>query len=348
MAMISICLVGAFGDETSQVGGQEVKTRNLYKILLSRYGVDNIVCVDTRSWKSHPLKVFNLLKRGVKQSNVIIMLPAHNGVKIFTPLLLRLVRNSGKKLFYDVIGGWLPQMLLSNVKLKEKLRIFDGIWVETESMRTSLVKEGLDNVFVIPNFKFINALDRESGFEQNKRPLKVCTFSRVIKEKGIEDAIEVVEKLNQNGIDCSLDVYGPIGDCYRDEFLEIMKKSPKYISYKGCIPPEDSISVLNGYYALLFPTRYKTEGIPGTIIDAYGAGLPVVAADWDSCDDIVINNVTGIKFELGNNDSMYSALKYCIENSEWWNSLRKNCLKEYEKYDPLRVAEQIYSQIEGV
>ncbi|MFR3494185.1 MAG: glycosyltransferase [Blautia sp.] len=71
--------------------------------------------------------------------------------------------------------------------------------------------------------------------------------------------------------------------------LKIVKKnglnsckasSPQYIRYKGMVPFNQSTEVLKNYDALLFPTYYEGEGFAGTIIDAFAAGLPVIASDW--------------------------------------------------------------------
>ena len=35
---------------------------------------------------------------------------------------------------------------------------------------------------------------------------------------------------------------------------------------------EKTVKTLENYYLLLFPTKFRTEGIPGTIIDALSAG----------------------------------------------------------------------------
>ena len=52
--------------------------------------------------------------------------------------------------------------------------------------------------------------------------------------------------------------------------------------YCGIKDPKDSVKTLKNYFALVFPTRFYTEGIPGTIIDAYYAGVPVIASKWES------------------------------------------------------------------
>ncbi len=51
---------------------------------------------------------------------------------------------------------------------------------------------------------------------------------------------------------------------------------------------------------MLFPTKFKTEGIPGTIIDAYASGLTVVSSIWDNYNEIIDDGITGIGYEIDN------------------------------------------------
>ena len=81
------------------------------------------------------------------------MLPAHNGVKFFTPVLTALNRFFKRKLFYIVIGGWLPEYLKDKKGLEKRLKKFDGIFVETHTMEAALQNKGFKNIFVMPNCK---------------------------------------------------------------------------------------------------------------------------------------------------------------------------------------------------
>ena len=99
---------------------------------------------------------------------------------------------------YVVIGGWLPQLLERNNLLTIKLKKFDGIYVETHFMIKALQKLGLQNIRYLPNFKRLDILKEDQLVYCTSEPYKLCTFSRVIKEKGIEDAINSVKSINDN------------------------------------------------------------------------------------------------------------------------------------------------------
>lgn len=60
------------------------------------------------------------------------------------------------------------------------------------------------------------------------------------------------------------------------------------------VPFNQSTEVLKNYDALLFPTYYEGEGFAGTIIDAFAAGLPVIASDWKYNSEIIKQGITGV------------------------------------------------------
>lgn len=169
-----------------------------------------------------------------------------------------------------------------------------------------------------------------------RSPLKLCTFSRVLKEKGIENAIDAVTCINeQNKREIfSLDIYGQIDDAYKEEFMMKQKNFPEYINYGGVIPFDRSSEVLKDYYALIFPTYYEGEGFAGTLIDAMAAGVPVIASDWKYNTEIVNENITGILFPAQDTKILIDKLMQIYTENMWWNHMKKESLKQAFKYLP--------------
>lgn len=61
-------------------------------------------------------------------------------------------------------------------------------------------------------------------------PLRYCTFSRVTKTKGILDAIKAIHLVNKRAGEkiCTLDIYGPIDEAFKDEFWSVVKNIVKF------------------------------------------------------------------------------------------------------------------------
>lgn len=343
-------VLGHFGEGANLLNGQTVKTKIITEELQNQLGRDQVLKIDTHGgWKillKAPFQVFRALKNG---TNVLIF-PAHNGLRVYAPLLaLEKCFFKKRKLHYVVIGGWLPQFLKKRQSLAKILKKFDGIYVETNTMKCALEGQGFDNVFVMPNCKKLTVLSKEELVYPEGAPYKLCTFSRVMKEKGIEDAVHAVTAGNTAlGYQAySLDIYGQV-DASQTEWFEALKQSfPAGISYCGCVDANQSVGVLQNYFALLFPTRFYTEGIPGTIIDAYAAGIPVLSTKWESFSDLVDEGVTGLGYDLGDTDKLTKMLCEIAQNSATVLAMKENCVRKASDYSPERAIQVLIERLEG-
>lgn len=342
----SVAILGHFGGNRSLLNGQTIKTNNLAEGLI-KYGNVEVCKIDSHGWTKHPWLLLRQIRIAFMTCEAVIMLPAQNGVRVFAPLMIYYKKKYGKKVFYDVIGGWLPEFLRSKHHLQNTLKSFDGIWTETATMKRKLEQMGFRNISVIPNFKELKSLKAAELVYPAGAPFRLCTFSRVMKEKGIETAMQVVKSVNERlGFTAySLDIYGQIEAGSEDWFEGIRKEFPHYVLYKGCVAADNSVEVLKDYYALLFPTHFFTEGIPGTIIDAYSAGVPVISARWESFSDVVEEGRTGIGYEFDNIRELEDVLLGIAYNPQKLLEMKKICLEQIEHYVPETAIRKIVDKI---
>lgn len=334
--MKKVCIVGHFGFGKNMLNGQTVKTKIVTTELERQLGADQVMKIDTHGGaRVLPKVVLQLLRAFGKCKNVII-LPAHNGIRIFAPLCAAFYRIYQRKLHYVVIGGWLPEFLKNRKSLSKALKMFNGIYVETNTMKKALEEQGFTNVYVMPNFKDLHILKESELIYHHTEPYPLCTFSRVMKEKGIEDAVNAVKRVNEQ---CgrtvyTLDIYGQVDPSQTEWFEKLKNQFPSYVRFCGLVPFEQSVEVLKNYYALLFPTYYDGEGFAGTLLDAMAAGVPVIASDWKYNREIV-NEKNGVLFETQNvhdlTEKMMSMQKIDLQNIYL---LKRNCLQEAKKYSP--------------
>jgi len=97
----------------------------------------------------------------------------------------------------------------------------------------------------------------------------------------------------------------------------------------------------------LFPTKFATEGFPGTILDGFCAGVPVLSARWNSCTDIVEEGVNGITFGFCDFEDMYEKLLYIKENPDIVNSMKNNCIESAKSYSPEVVTSKMLKEMQG-
>ena len=348
MSKKKVCVLGHFGNGIELLNGQTVKTKIVTEELCRKFGEDEILKIDTHGGAKTLLKAPIQVIKALKASKNVVIFPAHNGLRVYAPMLSFFKKFfSGTKLHYSVIGGWLPEFVEKRKELSKHLKKFDGIYVETATMKKVLNDQGFDNVYITPNCKKLDVLEKQELIYSFTAPLKLCTFSRVMKEKGIEDAICAVKSVNKKFGQAlyTLDIYGQIDSNQTDWFENLKNEFPDFVSYKGCVDPTKSVEVLKDYFALLFPTYYQGEGFAGTVIDAFSAGIPVVASNWKYNAEIVTEGKNGFVFETHDTRKLADILEKASQDPDMFNSLKTNCIDCALEYAPEKALESLFANI---
>lgn len=341
--MFKVGICGHFGLKKELFNGQTIKTKMLTSALEAELGKKDIVKIDTHGGMKALPKVFLQLLVSFIECQTVIMLPAHNGIKIFAPFLAIFGKLLHCQILYVVIGGWLPEMTKNKKWLAYFLKKFNGIYVETSSMKAALETQGFTNIFVMPNFKNLSVLSEKELVYTTHEPFSFCMFSRVMKEKGIEDAINAITQINNQAgrTVATLDIYGQIDNNYVSRFSKLQQDFPSFIKYKSIIAPDKSVETLKNYFILLFPTYYAGEGFAGTLLDTMAAGIPVIASDWKYNKEIVVEGKTGTLIH----SDLVSEIKNALTNFADFNAMKPLCLQEAQKYMPKQAIQVLLENI---
>ena len=331
--MIKIGIIGHVSKNHKSVNGQTIKTKTIIDSLVEEYGASQVKIVSTSNWKKKNfLLLVQILCLIILSKNIIIM-PANSGIKIIPKIVVIFGKFFNKKLHYIVIGGWLPEYVKLNIKSSKYLRKFHYIYVETYEMKLLLANIGFDNIVYMPNFKRIEPLKFEELQMNYFPPYNLCFFSRIIREKGIFDAIDAVRKVNDyhKSVLFKLDIYGPIDNEILNEFENVIRGKEEYISYNGIVNYEKTQLYIKNYLYLLFPTYYQGEGFPGTLIDAFFSGVPVIASNWKYNSEIVKNRYSGFIYDR-NNRELCDVLVESVADMDLISEMKKNCISEANKF----------------
>lgn len=340
-----IGIIGHFGGDKEFFDGQTIKTKEINAYFENKFNI-NTVKFDTYGIGKNIFKVISGISKVVKNSDVIVVILSTRGYSVVLPLL-SLFNLKGKKVLDFVIGGNRQDTLKRKKSLQKLAKKIDKIYVETRLMKEEYDELGFNNVEVLPNFKNLNAT--ELGEFVNKKELRLCTFSRVCKEKGIEDAICAVNRCNEILGDKGkivLDIYGQIDSGYIEKFEELKASFSDGVRYMGMVDSSKSVDVLKEYDLLLFLTYWQGEGFPGTIIDAFFSGIPTLATDWNFNFEILNDGVTGIKIQPQNIEQAVEKIMFYFDNQEELYKMKGNCLKEAENYMPDSVMKNVVEYIQ--
>ena len=340
---------GQYGAPGQKIAdGQAVRTTVVTRELENRYGKDSIGIANTNGWKKRPFAFLWESYRLIVNSDVVIIAPADRGYKTFVPILMFFNKFYHRKLVHLVIGGFLPALLEQNPKYLAYEKKFDSIFVQTENIKKDLEKLGVKNIHYLTNLKRlakrnVNDIKPETGAD-----IKVCVFSRINKDKGVEDAIAAVKIINKRlGIQrVKLDFYGLLPENYKDRFNQLLEENKGVIEYKGIVDYNKTVEVLSQYFVMLFPTYYHGEGFPGNVVDAYNSALPIIATDWLYNKDVIKNGRNGILVPVRTPNAIADALQYLYEHREIRFEYAMNCLEDAKLYEPDNVMADFYKTME--
>ena len=346
-----LCICGHFAFGENKLNGQTIKTKVITEALVQKIGEDNITRIDTCGGVKSLFRLPSALAKALLHNDNLIILPAYKGVRFIT-FILSFLRPfiHGCKVHYVVIGGWLPKYVRTKFLLKRCLMAsVDTIYCETSTMIRQLADSGIKNTVLMPNCKELAPTSAVSLQSDSQEPYRLCTFSRVMQEKGLGEAVHAVEKINAEfGREVfALDIYGPVWPTQVEWFEQLQQSFPPSVHYKGTVPFDSTLDVLKGYFLMLFPTLFYTEGVPGTIIDAYASGLPVLASRWESFSDVVDEGQTGLGYEFGSFDALCAILGDIARHPGKIDGMRQHCLKKYQQFRPCNVIEALLEQLIG-
>ena len=125
---------------------------------------------------------------------------------------------------------------------------------------------------------------------KDSQTLNLLFVGRLLKSKGIVQAIDVFEKLKLSNNQIKLIIAGEIDpnnpDSISNDYLEGIKilEGVEFLGYV-----ENMNEVYSRSDILLFPSDYR-EGVPRSIIESLSYGLTIVTKDMPGCKETVLNN----------------------------------------------------------
>ena len=295
---------------------------------------DRVITVDVFQPRKRPLCI-------VRMVLVILMhprCPVALSVSIDTgDKILHLLQRLGcNRIYYWAVGGTLHEKLASGKYEIEPYRKLKAIYVQSPKIVAGLRELHIENVYHVNNSKRIDDIPDISG--RNNDKISFLFLSRIHPDKGCAMIINCAKRLNEIGLNHRfvVDFYGKIDDIF-DGFMTMIE-SVDNVHYKGFLDltSDKGYDVLATYDMMLFPTYWEGEGFPGVVIDAYIAGVPIIASNWN-CNEEVIDASTGIIIPHHDEEALFVAMKNTIIDGSQLKRLARNCQERAREYDNRQV-----------
>ena len=343
--MKKAAIIGQYGEGPNYLTGQAVKTYFTANWMMRRFGKDQVEIVNTYGWKKHAFRLFASLFRAVRTCSNVMIFPAQHGVKVF-PLAVSVINKLfHRRTFFVVIGGWLADFLKDHRAIRWAVKCFDGVCAETESLVEQLRAAGVKNAWYLPNCRdYVKPPEKHLP---DALPLKVCTYSRVTESKGIGDAVKICRKANEllGGKVFQLEVYGMIAKDYEQTFERLCASEADVMRYCGTKNADEALSVLQGQFALLFPTYYEGECFAGTTLDAFLSRTPIIANDWKYNGEVIRDGENGFLYAFRDVDQAAEKLAALYRDPALYRAIQEGCEQSARAYDSDAVFEKLTQEM---
>lgn len=330
-------LIGPINKNNVACTGDTVKNQ----LFLKRFNevFEKVITVDTYQWKKRPWCLIEMLVKVVFNTGTKIVVSANSG-SAYKILRILIILGYADNIYYWVVGGSFHKMLGENRFSPSIYKKIKGIFVQGKSMVSSLSLLGVDNAFFVPNSKYIEFMPSKKFRKDGKTHF--VFLSRIEKEKGCDMIIDAFNKLINLGYKNKFDItfYGKTTvDLGYSKILEKKIENQDHITFKGVLDLRvaSNYNELAEYDVMLFPTYWEGEGFPGVIIDAYVAGLPVIASDWNLNSDVVVDKETGWIIPTLNTNELANRMIFAIEHPGTIKQFSENSMKLAMCYDSRNV-----------
>lgn len=296
------------------------------------------ICTKTKLQKLHKKKLENLLLK--EKADITISTFTHEAS--FLPYIndgskkvleFHFCRGHKKKMA-DAFGFGLFTKLAYYYRCWEEENLiipqYDQFVVLTEEDKNCW-KEKVPNVRCIPN---ILPFEKEGKAKLDSK--QVIAVGRLDAQKGFDKLIEIWANIAESYPDWCLNIYG-LG---RDE-----NKLKSLIDSYGCknIVLHNPVKQIKQKYmeSSIFCMTSNYEGLPMTLLEAIGLGLPVVCYDF-ACGpkDIIENGVNGYIVENGDMDSFSQCLSKLMDSYQLRKRMGEQAYMLSQKYNKESVMKQ--------
>ncbi len=136
-------------------------------------------------------------------------------------------------------------------------------------------------------------------------------IGRVMKEKGVDELLEAMQRLQNDGENCVLDMLGQFEENYGEKIKQYTQAG--WLHYYGY--QKDVRPYIDRAHCFVLPSWH--EGMANTNLECASMGRPIITSRIHGCMEAVIENESGFLCESKNSDDLYRKMKqFCAMSYE--------------------------------
>ena len=167
-------------------------------------------------------------------------------------------------------------------------------------------------------------------YPSHDNEFKFLFIGRVMKEKGIDELLDAMERLRKGGTSCTLDILGDFEENYKTRIEEAEKAG--WLQYHG--RQQDVRPFIRECNCFVLPSYH--EGMANTNLECASSGRPIITSNIPGCKEAVLDGRSGFVCEVKNTVDLYEKMERMIFLSlerriEMGRIGREHMIKQFDK-----------------
>lgn len=324
-----VLLVGPRLLEGDVVGGPQVLFESLVAELRVRGNLD-VTVLDTarplascsgraRAWLDVVtfLRVFAHLWSRVRAADLVVWCVSPKGAMLAGPFVWSVCNVRRRPLCIRLSGGSFDVFLAAApaiVRAVARTTFLRSQFLLVQTRRLANRLQGC-NTRWIPNTR--NLPPRRSPYRPSCR--RLLFLSNLVPAKGLSELLSAARSFPPG---VRLSIYGPDSPALDVVSVDVARN----VNYGGVVPPDRVPLVMEAHDVLVLPTRYRNEGYPGVVIEAFQMGLPVIVTRLPSLTELVTEQYDGLFVDPGSVESLSAVVVRLCSDDRLFRRLREGAL----------------------
>ena len=205
--------------------------------------------------------------------------------------------------------------------------------------KINVIKPGVDTSVFNPQKKDLTIKERYNFKQNDPVALFVSTLNVWDKTRGIYELIDSMKQIITLIPEAKLIIVG------EGSLVPILKRHVSEIGLKNNIVFAGKIlgNEIAKYYSscdfFVLPSKYESFGF--TVLEAMASGKPSIIRDIPGVSELIQDNVTGLKFNVKDNDSLTHSLYSLFKNKKLRLQMGENAINEAKKTSWMNFAKEI-------
>lgn len=230
------------------------------------------------------------------------------------------------------VCGWVRDLLTLNGVPPEKITLCRQGAVKNRNSQTS-------------GGPLSAAFESPSPLSNSQNPVRIAFLGRLDSTKGAHILIQALSLAPD--LPATLDIYGVFqggtGSAYSHHLKSLARRDPR-VAFCPPLPPGEVAEHLRAYDLLAVPSLLRETG-PLVVLEAFAAGIPVLASRLGGITELVEHEVNGLLVEAGSVEAWCQALRRLSEDRRLLVRLRNRVLPPREMAEVAKEMAGLYRRV---